>query len=293
MQRPEPHAIARQAVPGSGEPYLSPLGSGLNNETFRVARDGRLFSMRVALAMTPDSALDRAFELKVLQAASRVSLAPPLVCGDAERGFLIQEWVEGRPWPAASVRESSQIVRIAALLRRVHRLVQPVPARVMRPAAWVEYYAAALAGARIRPTAKLAPAVHARLASLDALPQPPAAVCHSDLHRLNLIESPAPGAAESSLMLLDWEYAHVSEALWDLAGWSANNDFAEPLLRALLGAYLGREPREGEWTRCKLLVWLYDYVCLLWSRLYLNSHRGSAADAIAARATVLQERLGG
>jgi hypothetical protein len=76
-----------------------------------------------------------------------------------------------------------------------------------------------------------------------------------------------------------------------LAGWSANNDLPDPLRRALLYAYLGREPDQTEWSRCELLVWLYDYVCLLWSRLYLNSHRGSAADAIAARAGVLSERL--
>ncbi len=43
-------------------------------------------------------------------------------------------------------------------------------------------------------------------------------VCHSDLHPMNLI------CGAESLILLDWEYAHVADPLWDLAGWSANND---------------------------------------------------------------------
>ena len=292
MHPPEPHTIARQAVPGSGEPRLSPLGSGLNNDTYRVDRDGRAFSMRVAVAMSRGSTLDRIFELKVLQEAAQQGLAAPLVCGDAECGFLVQEWVVGQPWPAASVREPANIARMAELLKRVHQLPPPLPERVMRPSAWVEYYQAALTSENVSMAATLANAAGPRLASLGALPPPPAVVCHSDLHLMNLIERPADAGGLSPLMLLDWEYAHLSEAFWDLAGWSANNDFADPLLRSLLCAYLGREPRETEWTRCKLLVWLYDYVCLLWSRLYLNSHRGGAAvEAIAARAGALQERL--
>jgi aminoglycoside phosphotransferase (APT) family kinase protein len=306
MHPREARAIAREAVPGSGEPTLIRLGSGLLNDTYRVDRGGRTFSMRVAAASSRVSRLDREWELEVLREAARRSLAPPLVCGDAERGFLVQEWVAGRPWPAASVREAANIARMADLLHRVHELPQPNPALVKRPRAWIEHYAAALTVAGLAaPAAPLAAAAADRLASLEALPEPSYVVCHSDLHLMNLLESPLPASASGSLTLLDWEYAHVSEPFWDLAGWSANNDFSEPLLRGLLRAYLGRAPHPLEWTRCKLLVWLYDYVCLLWSKLYLDSRSGtgpgkgrpdSAADpmgrpGIAARVRVLSERL--
>ena len=291
MCRPEAQAIAREAVPGNGEPRVSPLGSGLLNDTYRVERDGRSFSMRIAAAVLPDSAHDRAWELKVLQAAAQRGLAPPLVCGDAERGFLVQEWVVGRPLQASSVCETVNLERIAGLLKRVHQLPQPAPARVMCPSAWIEFYAAASVRVNIPVAATLAHAAETQLARLEALPRPPAVICHSDLHLMNLLECPAAVGGTNSLILLDWEYAHVAEASWDLAGWSANNDFPEPLLRLLLCAYLGREPQETEWTRCRLLVWLYDYVCLLWSHLYLASHRGGAADGIAARAELLNGRL--
>jgi thiamine kinase-like enzyme len=226
-----------------------------------------------------------------LAQAGQRGLAAPLVCGNAERGFLVQEWVVGHPWPASAVREPVNIARLTALLRRVHELPQPAPRRVVRPSAWVEHYTAALVKAKLNTAAVLATAAAARIASLQALPRPPDVVCHSDLHLLNLLECPPRAGDSSPLMLLDWEYAHLSEAFWDLAGWSANNDFTDPLLRSLLCAYLSREPHEAEWKRCKLLVWLYDYVCLLWSQLYLSSHRGSAAEGIAARAGLLNERL--
>jgi thiamine kinase-like enzyme len=289
MHPPDAQAIARQIVPGSGEPRVSALASGLLNDTYRVDRDGRSFSLRIALAR--GSSFDRAWELKVLAEAAQRELAPPLVCGDAARGFLVQAWVVGHPWHASAVLEPANIARLAELLKRVHQLPGPAPARVMHPAAWIEFYAAALMRANLGLAATLENAAAARLARLAALPRPPAVVCHSDLHLMNLLECPARAGNTPALMLLDWEYAHVSEAFWDLAGWSANNDLPDPLRRALLYAYLGREPDQTEWSRCELLVWLYDYVCLLWSRLYLNSHRGSAADAIAARAGVLSERL--
>ena len=53
---------------------------------------------------------------------------------------------------------------------------------------------------------------------------------------MNLIER------DESLILLDWEYAHVADRLWDLAGWSANNDFEAEVQRSLLTRYLASAP---------------------------------------------------
>ena len=47
----------------------------------------------------------------------------------------------------------------------------------------------------------------------------------------------------------------------------------------LLASYLERRPTPPEAARLKLLVWLYDYVCLLWCELYsrLRPARSPAA----------------
>jgi thiamine kinase-like enzyme len=107
---------------------------------------------------------------------------------------------------------------------------------------------------------------------------------------LNLVQS------GDSLYLLDWEYAHVNEAFWDLAGWCANGDFDEGAKRRLLGCYLGSPPNAEQWRRLELLIWLYDYICLQWSALYLSQGRQSQpapvpAARIAARAALLDARL--
>src|SRR5258707_12030554 len=84
--------------------------------------------------------------------------------------------------------------------------------------------------------------------------EPPLAagvVCHSDLHAMNLIR----GA--ESLILVDWEYAHVADPLWDLAGWSANNDLEPGAQWTLLSDYLQTTPAQQDWRRLRLFLWLY------------------------------------
>jgi thiamine kinase-like enzyme len=93
-------------------------------------------------------------------------------------------------------------------------------------------------------------------------------------------------------VLLDWEYAHVSDAFWDLAGWVANNDWTALEARRLLADYLLRPVRAMDWERLQTWTWLYDYVCLLWSELYLSRRAGAQGGEVAARAQVLAERLG-
>ena len=122
---------------------------------------------------------------------------------------------------------------------------------------------------------------------LPRYPSVAGVLCHSDLHTQNLIER------DAALMLLDWEYAHVTDPLWDLAGWSANNDFEADAQRIFLADYLGGAPTAAHWARFRLLVWLYDYICLLWSGFTWPAGRRPAFGLIRAyrRATQLDARL--
>jgi thiamine kinase-like enzyme len=290
----ELESLAMRHVPGRGKPDIHRLSQGLVNETYRVLRDGSAYALRVAVANGADLGLDRVWEARVLELAVAANLTPALAYCDPQRGILIARWVDGRSWSPADVRLPANISRMAEFARRIHALPIPAPARPMSPAKWIDHYteAARLGDARPRDLgAALRPAATARLAALAGLPSAEAVLCHSDLHTLNLIDR------GRSLMLLDWEYAHASDPLWDLAGWCANNDFEEEPRQALLASYAGRAPTADESSRLQLLGWLYDYVCLLWSELYLNLQRGvaqgdSSLGSVSARALELTARLG-
>jgi thiamine kinase-like enzyme len=312
-----PEELAQRWVPGDGPVDLRPLASGLVNQSYRVGRAGRLYSLRVTTVRPdPDPTLDRGLELnidrqwecRVLTCAAGADLAPRVECCRPAQGILVLEWLTGRAWTPAEIRRPRQIRAMAELLRRVHSLPLPRPARVLGPADWIAGYAAALAqraaararaagdvstatpgatdfpGARVPRPAALSGAAQARLERLAAIGAAPAVLCHSDLHRLNV-------AAGTRLRLLDWEYSHVTDPFWDLAGWIANNDWDERCAAQLLASYLQRPAGPEEAARLELLVWLYDYVCLLWSELH-QGRPGAAGALTAARAARLAARLG-
>ena len=267
---------------------LQRLGTGLFNSSYRVIREGAEYSLRVPVGSAPISQ-DFAWEIRVLRQAGRAGLAPPLIHADEASGVLLLRWVRGESWSEQAARSPEAIDKMALLLRAVHSLPIPAGPRRMNPADWIESYSRALSR---QPSAAglFAESAARAIGSLRALP-PPAApvVCHSDLHRLNVLLQPAaPGGCRP--LLLDWEYAHVADGYWDLAGWSANCDLPAAAERALLERYAGTPPTELQWARFRLLYWLYDYICLLWIELYVRL-RPAESVAIAPRAAWLERRL--
>lgn len=284
MRLPEIERLCRAIVPGAGNIDLEALGAGLISETYRVARDGSAYTLKVA-AEPRELCLDLPWEARVLERAASIGLAPRLVYCDLESAVLLTRWVQGRSWVPQEARAAANVEIIAALLRRVHALAIPMPAREVTPLQWIHTYDAALSRRTSpRSDAALRSAALARAQALAELPRAIGVVCHSDLHSMNLLQE------GDALILLDWEYAHVTDPLWDLAGWCANNDFEAEMQRRLLTCYLGNPPISSQWQRFRLLLALYDYVCLLWSQLYL-SVRGEGTNGVAERARLLDARL--
>ena len=286
MPPPLLEELARRRLPGDGPVELQAFTAGPVNHTYRASRDGRQFSLRVPAPDSKDPGHERQWECRVLHAASAAGLAPPVVLCDPAAGVLVTAWVEGHTWSGADTLLEDNIDLMARLLRRVHALPIPQPARVLTPREWIARYAAPAAqrSGTVPPrVAALEAAAAVRLELLAATASGAPVLCHSDLHRLNLV------VAEHAT-LLDWEYAHVADGFWDLAGWAANNDWRMVDATRLLTAYLGRPARAAEAHRLEAFMWLYDYVCVLWGELDSNRHDGG--DEFAVRAERLVERLG-
>lgn len=285
MRPPDIERLCREIVPGSGGVDVEPLGVGLLSETYRVARAGAVYVLKVAAEHRPNIDHEPGWRSRVLECAGGAGLAPRIMYSDLGRAVVLAQWVAGGTWSPQQAAEPDSGRRIAELLRRVHALAVPAPLLIRSPAGWIELYGAALAGCRLHADD---PALHtaaaARAQEFSRQPVASGVLCHSDLHAMNLIDQ------RGRLILLDWEYAHVTDPMWDLAGWSANNDLDPEAQSSLLAAYLGAAPSASQWQRLRLLLWLYDYVCLLWSQLYLSLRR-EAATAIAERARLLDARL--
>jgi thiamine kinase len=280
--------LARRHVPGTGEPEVAGLQSGVANSSYSVIRSGSRYAMRIANADSSLLGLDRDWECRVLQQVARARLAPVVeVCLPAE-GVLVTRWVEGICWSAAQARQLDTIAPVAGLIRKIHSVRAPVLARAMTPARWIDLYRNALIQHALAPV--LEAQVPPRQKAYERCGPKAATLCHSDLHRHNLIQS------GKEIVVLDWEYAHVGDPFWDLAGWLSMNDLSGDAAETLLTAYLARSPLEDERRRLRILQWFYDYVGLLWIRLYEAVRTGDAPGAAAPgdlieRAGVLQSRL--
>jgi thiamine kinase len=269
----DPEGLARQWVPGRGKPLVRLVARGPAHATYRVMRDGHFYAMRLPVtgSMEPPGGATAHWDQRVFVAAAAAHVGPPISNADPSTGILVTEWVRGRTWTPSSARNPAQTARIARLVQRIQALSPAPPHFARRPADWIGHYRRsphrdALTGAAGR-----------RLEALGRMPPLTDVLCHSDLHRLNLIDT------ATGLIVLDWEYAHYSDPYWDLAGWLSANDLAGTHCQLLLAAYLGRVPDEEQQQRLECLLWLYDYVCLLWSDLN--------AQSAARRARVLAARL--
>jgi thiamine kinase-like enzyme len=286
MQLPDVERLCRAVVPGTGALHVQPQGAGLLSDTYKVTRDGAAYALKVAAEHPPELGMNRAWEAQVLEAAGGAGLAPRVVYSDGSA--VLARWVAGRPWVSGESRLAANIRGIAELLRRVHALTIPEPPRLVGPLDWIGIYATALSQRTVLTgDPALRTAAVSRAQEIAAPPLVAGVLCHSDLHAMNVIRG------RESLILLDWEYAHVGDPLWDLAGWSANNDLEAGSQWDLLADYLQGVPAQIHWARFRLLLWLYDYVCLLWSQLYLTVRdaQDEAGKGIAKRARLLDARL--
>lgn len=288
MHTPEVERLALRHVPGEGPVQLERVGTGLGSETYRVTRDGLQYSLRIAPAGGRRAPLDGPWEYRVRELAGRAGLAPIVLTCDFATGILVARWVEGCGFAAEAAGEPRSLARMADFMRCIHALTPPQPAYAAGPAEWIAGYERSIAGRPrlvVSDGSALRAAAGRQLATLEHAGLAPRALCHSDLHALNLVET------DTGLVALDWEYAHLNDPLWDLAGWSRNCDFDPGRCRELLASYLGRRPAAIEWTRFGALAWLYDYVCLLWSEDYLSQDARNPDRAVLARAQQIASRL--
>jgi thiamine kinase-like enzyme len=169
--------------------------------------------------------IDRDHEHQAALRAAELGIGPEVV--RFENGCLVTRFVEGRvgePDPAA----------VGALLCRLHSS-RPIAAR-FDAFRVVEIYAkTALAyGVAIPPeyddACREAVRIEAARAGVPVVP------CHNDLLALNFIDD------GRRTWIVDWEYAGMGDAYFDLANFAVNNELDEDGERALLAAYGGGEP---------------------------------------------------
>jgi thiamine kinase-like enzyme len=219
----------------SGPVALAPLSGGISNLSFTATDTSGKYVVRVTRDF-PFHHVFRDREVMAARAAHAAGLAPEVV--HAEPGLMVSRFNEGRVLTVADVQAS--IPRIARFVGRVHRELLPrlsgTPFMF-----WVFHvnrdYVRQLreAGHAEAPLTQWT-AVNTEL---EAAQMPlPIVAGHHDLLAANLLDD------GTRLWLIDYEYAGLSTAMFDLANLSSNNNFSPEQSRLLLETYFGGPPGE-------------------------------------------------
>lgn len=269
-------------VAGLGPAHAIVCLAGTGNRTFAVA--GKGYDVVLRLPGRDTAALvDRAAEAHNAATAASLGIAPGLLHLDPRDGAMVMARVAGRPIPPAAVTgRADALERLGRCLARLHG--GGTFAGRMDPWQKIARYlaVAGLSGGDRSAFAGLWTAIEA-LRGRTQLQESRLVPCHVDPIPANAIDDGA------RVMLVDWEYAAMSDPHWDLAYVCVEGALEPAEEAALLRGYGDRAPSAGGLADWKCLA---GVVSAAWCMARAAADDAALwRDEIANRLAVLAPRL--
>jgi thiamine kinase-like enzyme len=244
-------AIAR--VPqwaGASDLKATPLGGGITNNNFRIDVGGEAFVLRIAGADTELLGINREYEYAANLAAGKLGIAPEVFHFIRPEGYLVTRFIAGRPIPPEEIRQPENIRRVMDVVRRIHSMPEiPGNFDVFRV---VEDYSETARRYQVALPQKfdwLIEQLQAAEQALNSHPFTPCP-CHNDLLNANFL-------TDGHLYVLDWEYAGMGDAFFDLANFSDHHKLTDEEDRWLLQSYF-EAATPGRWAHLKIMKIMSD-----------------------------------
>jgi thiamine kinase-like enzyme len=270
------HAAARAIA----DAPFTVIRGGLSNHAWRVDHDGCGYFVRLGGGGSESLGVDRRSECHLLAAVSTAGLAPEVLVCDPRADLLVTRLVGAETWTRQAARDSANLRRIGAALRVLHSL--PLRAGIARVsfAAQARFLEDQLGASRSAHAAvrRVAASAFETIAGREQI----VALCHNDLHHLNILDD------GDRLWLVDWEYGGCGDPLFDIASFLCQHESTHEERHVLLSAYAGDAsvPIELVEAACRA----FDYVQWLWYRLRGASEPGEAGER-SSRADFISRRL--
>src|SRR5581483_4668386 len=210
------------------------IKGGITNANFLVEHQGHKYFVRIGDDI-PVHQVMRFNELSAGRAAAECGLSPKVV--HFEKGALVFDFIEGKTFTAADVRDPANLFRVLELVKTCHRVM---PAHIRGPAVifWVFHvlrdYAHSLRDAQSRHLPALPRLMEIAQRLEDTVGPIDIVYGHNDLLPTNLMDD------GKRLWLIDWDYAGFNSPLFDLANLCSNSEVGIEDERAVLERYFER-----------------------------------------------------
>lgn len=207
------------------------LHGGEINVSHRLwTSDGELV-LRLAPPREAELQVDRHSECAILRRAAGAGLAPAVICCVPERGLLVTREITPGAWSREQACSAAGIASMGRWLARLHALAPPAACRVVDFGQVLAAYVATL-GAQGAGDEVLSPLREAAGRARDGALEPVGpALCHNDLHHLNIV-----GGVDVPLVV-DWEYAGLGDPRLDLAQYALVHGLDAAQCAVLLQSY--------------------------------------------------------
>jgi thiamine kinase len=226
------------------------LAGGPASDSWLLEAGSRRFVVRIDKAAAGTLGLDRQAEPEILKSVSSAGIAPRLIWSDPGRGIQVCSYIEGEAWTMEDTHKPERLRELARTLRKLHEL--PAVGPQFDPEAAAHRYASQIGAAAAGRIAGRAGRLAAKLKAETTRP----ALCHNDLVHSNIVH-------DGPVYLIDWEYAAVGDACFDLAVVVRHHQLSQALTEVFMRAYFG-DPRPAEYEKLASFCALYDYLAGLW-----------------------------
>jgi thiamine kinase-like enzyme len=249
-----------ESVPGWHDAIaeVRPLPGGITNRSVRVTTINGSFVVRVPGEQTEMLGIDRRAEAAITIAAGASGIGPSALCEIPALGTVVCDFIEARTATADDLRDLRVLKSVARSIGALHHCASvpftfPIFEVIHRHATDAHRL-----GQHHRAISEVLAAVTRTRATFDER-ELTATLCHNDLLPANVLIDPS-----DRIWLIDYEYAGMNVAMFDLANLSVNANFDQgqddTILRSLYGAPTPRdlarlelmkvvsECREGLWA---------------------------------------------
>jgi thiamine kinase-like enzyme len=269
-------------TPADSTARVERLHGGTVNASFRVDTGAGQYVVRIHDPAAHMLGAHHEREARLHGAAAAAGLAPTLIYVDPSHRFMIMEYEPGPLWTAQDMTRPERLNQLGVALHTLHSVAPPTVAPYEMPAVLGQLYnqlRAALPDER----AWLAQLMDRAATALDSCGtrERPQALIHNDLHHSNLV-------GIKRLYLLDWEYAAVTDPLFDLACLLAYYPQATPHADLLLTSSGLKGVASLEMLR--QATWVYALLSYFWYRARRLSTPATPAEQSAEQS--LLTRLG-
>lgn len=251
--------ILSQISPNPSLPYqVEKIGGGLTNQNWVLSQGNNRYFVRIG---TPSAVLLGAGieqEHKNMTLVESQGMSPRVFLFDREKNILVTEFIESES-PSIDLRNPQTLEKTLSKIRQLHQSDIVFP-RQCNPFQVVREYLRILEEHNAHLPSAFEKEVLPAIAALEnLLPQSISlSPCHLDLHHLNLLEK------GNTIWLIDWEYAGMSDPLYDLAALCSIEYFSEEESEHLLELYLQHPPTQVEKDRLYCLNTLANAIFTLW-----------------------------